>query len=136
MAEKEKAELIKRIYELGYEVGLKKHSEVGWVLREYNSLLERAQKLGIRSPESYYEDGKLQGKDNRDKGFEASSKMPEKTVDVEKKVKLEEPSGLREDFQDTIVQKPSFNELPKFIKKSSTTEMPEFLHGFKPYRRR
>ena len=72
--EKERAELIKKIYELGFEVGVKSHSEIGWVLREYNTLVENARKLGIKSPESYYQDGKIKGKASRDKPSEAKEK--------------------------------------------------------------
>ncbi len=133
--EKERAELIKRIYELGFEVGLKNHSEIGWVLREYNTLVENALKLGIKSPETYYHDGKLKGKKNKDKGNEV--KAPGKTADHVKKVTVSEikiEPGEIEEFEVLRSQrKPGLNELPNLVKQSGHTEVPEFLDGFRPH---
>jgi len=132
--EKERAEIIKKIYEFGFEVGLKNHSEIGWVLREYNTLVENAGKLGIRSPETYYHDGKLKGKKSRDEGNEV--KAPGKTVDHVKKVTVSEikiEPGEIEEFEVLRSQrKPGLNELPNLVKQSGHTEMPELLGGFKP----
>jgi hypothetical protein len=135
--EKERAELIKKIYELGFEVGLKNHSEIGWVLREYNNLAENAQKLGIKSPEIYYHDGKLNGKKSKDKGNDV--KAPEKAADPMKKATVPEikiESGdMIEEFEVLRSQrKPGLNELPNLVKKAKSMEMPQLLKGFKPLR--
>ena len=133
--EKERAELIKKIYELGFEVGFKNHSEIGWVLREYNTLAENARKLGIKSPEIHYHDGKLNGKKSKDKGND-SPKAPEK-ADLVKKVNVSEIKieswRMIEEFEVLQSQrKPGLNELPNLVKKAGNTEMPELLGGFKP----
>jgi hypothetical protein len=133
--ETERAELIKKLYALGFEVGLKNHSEIGWVLREYNNLLENAHKLGIKSPEIHYHDGKLKGKKNRDKGTDLH-KAPEKVANFVKKVTVSEikiESGGIEEFEVLQLQrKPDLNELPNLVKKTEYTEIPRLLDGFKP----
>jgi hypothetical protein len=132
--EKERAELIKKIYELGFEVGVKSHSEIGWVLREYNTLVENARKLGIRSPESYYQDGKIKGKASRDKPSEAK----EKKTDIVKNVTFSEiknETGEIQEFEVLQLQrKPRLNELPNLVKQTGHTEVPGLLDGFKPLR--
>jgi len=128
--EKERAELIKKIYELGFEVGLKNHSEIGWVLREYNSLVENARKLGIKAPEIYYHDGKLNGKKSKDKGNDVKS--PEKAV-VKKSIVSEikiESGDMIEEFEVIRSQrKPGLNELPNLVKKARFIEIPQLLKG-------
>jgi hypothetical protein len=140
ITEKDRAELIKKIYELGFEVGLKNHSEIGWVLREYNDLTSRALDSGIKSPDSYYSDGKIKGKASRNKNVEGP-KTPEKETPPFRKMVLtdhvfdheiqKEESGF-----ERRLQKPALNELPKFVEKGSATEIPAFLEGFKPNKRK
>lgn len=139
-AEKERAQIIKKIYDLGFEVGVKNHSEIGWVLREYNDLIARASKLGIKMPDSYYADGKTKGKTSRDKNIEGS-KTPEKVTPAIRKVVVSDPVvdlniQKEESGFDHRLEKPSLNELPKFVKKSSATEIPRFLEGFRPNKRK
>ncbi|CAG0997139.1 MAG: hypothetical protein MPEBLZ_03826 [Candidatus Methanoperedens nitroreducens] len=140
-AEKERAQIIKKIYDLGFEVGVKNHSEIGWVLREYNDLIARASKLGIKMPDSYYADGKTKGKTSRDKNIEGS-KTPEKVTPAIRKVVVSDPKVVDPNIQkeearfDTHLEKPSLNERPKFIEKGSATEIPRFLEGFRPNKRK
>ena len=130
--ETERAELIKKIYELGFEVGFKNHSEIGWVVREYDSLVEKALKLGIRSAESYYHDGKIKGRASRDKSDESK----EKHVDIVKNVTVSEiknQTGEIELFEVLQLQrKPGLGELPNLVKQVEHTEVPGLLDGFKP----
>ena len=139
-AEKEKAEIIQKISELGFEVGVKNHSEIGWVLREYNDLVTRASKLGIKTPDSYYADGKIKGKTSRDKNIEGP-KTPENVTPAVRKVVVSDPVvdlniQKEETGFDHRLEKPSLNELPKFVEKSSATEIPRFLEGFRPNKRK
>ena len=132
--EKERAELIKKIHDLGFEVGVKSHSEIGWVLREYNTLVENARKVGIRSPESYYQDGKIKGKASRDK----NSEVKEKNTGIVKNVTVSEiknDTGEIEEFEVIRSQrKPRLNELPNLMKKAKSIEAPQLLEDFKPLR--
>ena len=132
--EKQRAELIKKIYELGFEVGYKSHSEIGWVLREYNTLMENARKLGIKSPESYYQDAKIKGKTNKDNGEEVKS--PKKAVDLVKTEKVSEikidTGEIEESGAMHSQRKPGLNDLPDLVKHAGNTERPGLIGGFKP----
>ncbi len=135
--EKEKSELIKKIYELGFEVGLKNHSEIGWVLREYNNLAENALKIGIKSPEIYYHDGKLNGKKSKDKGNDI--KTPGKAAHLLNKftgseIKTDSDEVVEEFEVIRSQRRPRLNELPNLIKKTKSIEVPQLLEDFKPLR--
>jgi hypothetical protein len=49
-------------------------------------------------------------------------------------------AGFDEDVEEIVTntpqKKPSLNELPTFVRKSKSSEIPELLEGFKPSRRR
>jgi hypothetical protein len=122
-------------------VGLKSHSEIGWVLREYNDLINKAQKLGIKSPDSYYTDGKTKGKTSKDTVVDAQKAAQKADVFVKKVA----PSGIMSGFDDEDTEeietnssqnKPSLNERPKFVEKGKASEIPGLLGGFKHHRRR
>jgi hypothetical protein len=121
-------------------VGLKNHSEIGWVLREYNDLTSKALNLGIESPDSYYADGKIKGKANRDKNVE-EPKTPEKENAPVRNMVLTDPvvdPNIQKDESgfERRLQKPTLNELPKFVDKGRATEIPAFLEGFKSNKRK
>ncbi len=132
--EKEKSELIKKIYELGFEVGLKNHSEIGWVLREYNTLAENALKLGIKSPETYYHDGKLNGKKSKDKGndIKTSGKASLLKKVTVSEIKIDSGEMIDEFEVIQLQRKPRLNELPNLVKKAKSIEVPQLLEDFKP----
>lgn len=121
-------------------MGLKNHSEIGWVLREYNDLINKASKLGVKSPDSYYTDGKTRGKTSKDTVVDAQ-KAPEKADVFVKKVTASDiVAGFDDDVEEiethTLQDKPSLNERPKFVEKGKASEIPGFLEGFKHNRRR
>lgn len=105
---------------------MKNHSEIGWVLREYNSLAENAQVLGVRSPESHYIDGKMDGKKNKDKENEA--KVVGKSIDIFNRSSFIEAFESNEDIHPN--KKPCLTKLPGFVKKPKSLRMPRFLKGF------
>lgn len=121
-------------------MGFKSHSEIGWVLREYNDLINKAQKLGIKSPDFYYTDGKTKGKTSKDTGVDANKAVQKPEVFVKKA----DASGIMAGFDEYIeeietntpLQKPSMNELPKLVRKGKASEIPGFLEGLKSHRRR
>ena len=91
-------------------------------------------------PDSYYADGKIKGKTSRDKNIEGS-KIPEKVTPAVRKVVVSDPVvdlniQKEESGFDHRLEKPSLNELPKFVEKSSATEIPRFLEGFRPNKRK
>jgi hypothetical protein len=109
-------------------------------LREYNDLIARATKMGIKSPDSLYTDGKVKGKASKDTEGIGGQKSPEKADVFVKKVDLSitglDTTQETESNIDHPTKKPSMNELPKFVKKSREMELPMFLEGFKPSKRR
>lgn len=133
-AGKDQQFLISKIYELGFEVGYKNHSEVGWVLREYNQLISEAQKLGIPTPENYYNDGKIKGKASRDKGItESSGKIVQQETGASRTpgVATNTDTPVDEGEEENILKKPSFSDLPQLVKKINMIELPRLLQGFK-----
>jgi hypothetical protein len=121
-------------------VGLKGHSEIGWVLREYNDLLTQCQKMGIKSPESHYAQGKVKGKTTRDKGDDVHKSAQKVDVLVKKVDVSNIGAGNYDDFKEdeinTPLKRPSLNELPDFIQKSRSSEIPGLLEGSKPSKRK
>lgn len=121
-------------------MGLKNHSEIGWVLREYNDLTSKALNLGIKSPDSYYADGKIKGKASRDKSVEGPKKPEKETAPVRKIVLtdhvVDHEIQKEESRFERRLQKPTLSELPKFVEKGSATEIPAFLEGFKPNKKK
>ncbi len=119
-------------------MGYKNHSEIGWVLREYNRLINDAQKLGIESPESYYDDGKIKGKTNRDKGIgESSEKKTSGNIsDSSVGARTSEATLTDEIDEDSHLEKFSFNDLPNLVEKISMIEIPRLLYGLKILRRK
>jgi hypothetical protein len=116
-------------------VGLKGHSEIGWVLREYNDLIARGQKLGLKSPDSHYAQGKVKGKSTRDKG-EDVHKSVQKVDVLSKKVDVSDIRAgyyddIKEDETNILLERPSLNELPEFIKKTRSSEIPRLLDELK-----
>lgn len=121
-------------------MGLKNHSEIGWVLRDYNDLINKAEKLGIKSPDSYYVEGKTKGKTSKDTGVDPQKASQKPDVFVKKVTTSAIMDGFDDDIEEieteTPLEKPSMNEFPTFIRKNKASEIPGFLDGFKPHRRR
>ncbi len=130
--------LIRKIYELGFEVGYKNHSEVGWVLREYNRLIDEAKKAGIESPESYYDDGKSKGKSSRDKGggLSAESKKVRASAGYTTDTNPDYDDLKDEDYNRIFLNKPSFSGIPGLIEKITAVEIPKFIYGFKLFHKK
>lgn len=134
--DKKHTELIDKIYQLGYEVGYNNHSEIGWVLRERTTLLLDAQKLHIDSPDKYYDEGKTKGKLSREKGVVGTGTTGNKnnsSIKVAVTKKKDKPNDDRE--HESPLPRNELSELPKMVNKSTVTEMPEFLKGFKRSRK-
>jgi len=121
-------------------VGFKSHSEIGWVLREYNDLTNKASKSGIKSPDIYYTDGKTKGKASKDTGVDAHKIVQKPDIPVKKTETSDIMAGFDDDLDDIRVhssqKKPSLNDLPKFVRKGKSSEIPELLKGLKTHRRR
>jgi hypothetical protein len=134
----DKEQLISKIYELGFEVGYKNHSEVGWVLREYNQLISEAQKLGIPMPENYYNNGKIKGRASRDKGItESSGKKVQQETGASRTpgAAADLDTSRDESEEENFLKRPSLDDLPRLVKKINMVELPRFLQGFKLFQK-
>ncbi len=106
-------------------------------MREYNALIKEALNLGIKSPETYYYEGKIKGKASRDRG-EAEYNIPQegktgqgKATDKENASQRKKKTGLY-----NLLTKPDCYNLPHLVEKISMIEFPEFLGGFKLFNRK
>ncbi len=114
-------------------MGYKNHSEVGWVLREYNRLMDEARKIGIELPENYYNDAKIKGKSGRDKGIGGES-SEKRNVDGGKTYATD-LSDLK-DEETRLLRKPSLGDIPDLLEKISMVEIPKFLYGIKLFHKK
>ncbi|MCZ7382968.1 MAG: hypothetical protein O8C64_15535 [Candidatus Methanoperedens sp.] len=107
-------------------------------MREYDALIKEAQSLGIKSPESYYNEGKIKGKAGRDRG-EVGHKIPQegKIVPGDAQALDNDLSKKKEKTQSYyLLKKPGISSLPSLFDKISMTELPKFLGGFKLFNRK
>lgn len=108
------------------------------MLREYNRLISEAQKLGIQTPENYYNNGKVKGKASRDKGItESSGKITQKEISASRTpgAAANTDTPVDEGEEENILKKPSFSDLPRLVKKMNMVELPRFLQGFKLFQK-
>ncbi|SNQ58907.1 hypothetical protein [Candidatus Methanoperedens nitratireducens] len=108
------------------------------MLREYNRLISEAQKLGIQTPENYYNNGKVKGKASRDKGItESSGKIAQKEISASRTpgAAANTDTPVDEGEEENILKKPSFSDLPRLVKKMNMVELPRFLQGFKLFQK-
>jgi len=121
--------LIDKIYNLGFEVGYRNHSEIGWVLREYTRLMEEALNIGIQLPENYYNNGKIKGKASRDRGIEESSEKGALKVSTDHvpDMKIDAESITAEPDEPNFLRKPSLSDSPPLVERVSMVDVPKFL---------
>ena len=132
----DKEQIINKIYELGFEVGYKNHSEVGWVMREYNRLMEKARALGISSPENYYNEGKKKGKSSRNRGIGATDeKIPADMSCTGRAADTGIGKFTGKVEADHFLERPSLSNAPRLIDKIRAVEIPGFLHRLKLFHR-
>ncbi len=114
-------------------MGLRNHSEIGWVLREYNALKEQARMLEIKGPEGIYNEGKTKGKAGRGKGIEGQKIGGKKCVSEISDTESRICSG---DISEESLSTSTLNGLPGFIKHADAVELPIFLKGFRPVQKK
>ncbi len=109
-------------------------------MREYNALIKEALDLGIKSPETYYYEGKIKGKAGRDRGIVGHKVQEEKEEIVSGNVPAKDNEDAIKTKKETksykLLKKPDFNCIPHLVKKISMIEFPQFLGGFKLFNRK
>lgn len=146
LTETQKQSLIKSSYELGFEVGYHKHSEIGWVKERFNSLYEFASKgyLGTSVKENY-EVGKSEGARTRERDMKAG--LSKRGADKENlSLSSVSPpqshgsSGISNSFRTRDIfqvgssaplERPQLTDLPEHTSLTKAVERPSMLDGFK-----
>lgn len=148
LTEAQKQILIKSSYELGFEVGYHKHSEIGWVKDRFNALYEYASQGGLGNfVKENYECGKSEGARNRERdmkaGFSKKSLDGNKTLPAFSPIQHPKPnksSGIdnsfrkKDSFQASSpapLEMPQFTDLPENTSLTKAVERPSILDGFK-----
>jgi hypothetical protein len=108
-------------------------------LREYDALIKKALNLGIKSPETYYYEGKIKGKAGRDRGI-VGHKFQEEGEIVSGNIPAKDNEDAIKSKKETksynLLKKPDFNSIPHMVKKISMIEFPRLLGGFKLFNRK
>jgi hypothetical protein len=99
-----------------------------------------ARNLGIISPEKYYKDGKIKGRSNRGQIMEGGNIKDDKpdikkNINKPKTIQSEAISSPIESLAVLFLAKPTNHDLPDMIENGKVLELPDFLQGFKLFRR-
>lgn len=148
LTETQKQALSKSSYELGFEVGYHKHSEIGWVKERFNSLYEFASQCELgKSVRENYETGRSEGARARERDMKAG--LSKRGIDKDKSLPISSSvllpqshssSGIdnsfrkRETFQagsPAPLERPQLTDLPENTSLTKAVERPSMLDGFK-----
>jgi len=146
--------LLKSTRNLGYEVGYYRHSEIGWVDKEYTKILEKAKKYQLEDDiRELYDRSKKKGAKEQgraiSKGFSRKSVSDEKTTDKQtsftksetteqRDIEEETVSELAQHFLDIFVHHdiPEATSRPDLLKRTAVVDHPSFLNSLQFLRRR
>ena len=146
-------EILKKVYDLGFEVGYNKHSELGWVTDKYSRLHSLSKMYNLDEyVHRYYVKGKRDGSQEKERNLYASlsgdgkesedrSKKSQESLELETTQDTETyfESGFGCDYNNNYeciyipAQKPTMLDLPDFLSKPGKLEKPESVRGFKPF---
>lgn len=144
----ERSVLFKKAYELGFEVGYRRHSELGWVSRSYSGLERLAREHGLEGMlDEHYSRGKGNGLHARKRDMQkglcieekaaAHSRLSTGSLSSEKEEKTFN-SGFRSSSQNVFchiyapIDKPKMTELPEMISLPQKVRVPGNIKGFRP----
>lgn len=146
LAELKRAEVEKKAFDLGFEVGYHKHSEIGWVKENIVKLESQARSLGLGDIVSgKYLQGKEEGILAREKGLKidsgVSSLKKDEEVDLSEEPLFRKPEKERSvgytqyagnDNVFAPVDRPELLENPSCTSLTRAVERPTNLDGFRP----
>ncbi|WP_406661913.1 hypothetical protein V7O66_05230 [Methanolobus sp. ZRKC3] len=141
-------EIRKSAYNLGFEVGYHKHSEIGWVSEHYSMLEDLARESGLGALVSEtYKKGKGEGSRAKERDLKSglSKKEIEKHRDranISNITFHDENTGSKDDsgyggqifaYGDKVgpIQKPSMTDMPKSTSRIKAIDRPTQIQGFK-----
>lgn len=140
-------ELSKNAYDLGFEVGYHKHSELGWVSERYSMLEDLAKDAGFATMiKDQYTKGKEEGLKSKERDMSAglSKKEAEKqrnqpkteysaftSKGTEKLIESGFGNNGHKDNLAGMIQRPSLMNLPESTSRTKAIDRPSQLQGFK-----
>ncbi|WP_292470935.1 hypothetical protein [Methanolobus sp.] len=148
LTDAEITELSQNAYDLGFEVGYHKHSELGWVSERYSMLESLAKEAGFSTlVKEKYTKGKEEGLKAKERDMHAG--LSKKETDKQRKQskveygpslseyqeKLIESgfgSSLNDDHFGGMISRPSMMNLPESTSRIKAIDRPSQLQGFKP----
>ncbi|WP_319507901.1 hypothetical protein [uncultured Methanolobus sp.] len=149
LTDSEIAEISKNAYDLGFEVGYHKHSELGWVSERYSMLEDLAKEAGLdKLVKEQYAKGKEGGVKAKERDMlaglskresekqRAESKAAYNAFSIHHQERLIE-SGYGSSLVDrdhifSMIQGPSMMNLPGSTSRTKALDRPSQLRGFKP----
>ncbi len=148
LSDSEKAELEKRAYDLGLEVGYHKHSELGWVSERYTALESVAKEADLMELVSEnYKKGKETGAKRRERDMKLGLSKKEKNKGKHASEALYDCYSQERDrihlrsgftsFQDSnvhpysMLQHAGITEMPSVTEIPRAVERPQMINGFK-----
>lgn len=147
LTDAEITELSRNAYDLGYEVGYHKHSELGWVSERYSMLEDLAKEAGfLNLVKEKYTKGKEDGIKAKERDMSAG--LSKKGAVQDRKESAAEysltvsigsdkmESGFHSSVQDehfaSMILRPSLMNLPDSTSRTKAINQPSQLRGFKP----
>ncbi len=147
LTDSEVNELLKNAYELGFEVGYHRHSELGWVSERYSMLEDLAKEAGIsRTIKEKYTKGKEDGNKAKERDMHAGlAKQETEKLRKDSKVVYAVTSNNKENISGpgyknslvadehlvSMIQQPSMVNLPSATSRTKAIEIPSQIHGLK-----
>ncbi|WP_094228509.1 hypothetical protein [Methanolobus psychrotolerans] len=148
LTDSEVTELSKNAYDLGFEVGYHKHSELGWVSERYSMLEDLAKEAGFdKLVKEKYTKGKEEGIKSKERDMHAglSKKESEKQrndskvaydpflfVQEERLIESGYRSSIMMDDRTVgMIQQPSLMNLPESTSRTKVIDRPSQIQGFK-----
>lgn len=149
LTDSEIAELSKNAYDLGFEVGYHKHSELGWISERYSMLEELAKEAELADlVKEQYTKGKEDGIKSKERDInaglskkEAEKKRNESKLDYNAFNQDHHKRLIESGFKSSLVtddhvfgmiSQPSFMNLPESTSRTRALDRPSQLQGFKP----
>jgi len=149
LTDAEVAELSKNAYELGFEVGYHKHSELGWVSERYSMLEDLAKTAGFTTlVKEQYTRGKDEGLKAKERDMhaglskkEAEKDREESKVAYDANVSARDNNRIDSGYGSSLVTdkhiagmilQPSLMNIPESTSRTRALDRPSQLRGFKP----
>jgi hypothetical protein len=149
LTDAEVAELKKNAYDLGFEVGYHKHSELGWVSERYSMLEDLAKASGFDTlVKDQYSQGKEDGLKTKERDMHAGLSKKDAEKERQNSKVVYETSALyntnnciesgygsslvRDKSIAGMILQPSLMNIPESTSRTKVIDRPSQLRGFKP----